>query len=290
MAKYIPDILSRRWVIVSNQRLGRPEDVFDGKRKKCPFCVENESELNGEIYKEPNKADNGKSWLVKVVQNKYPITDFHEVIIHSPAHDRDFAHLPPENLRAIFRVYRMRYNVNVKNGQVIIFCNHGLHAGASLEHPHSQLVVIPFQINLDSLSREKVNNVVKGTKFFDVYCPDFSQWPYEVWIAPKAQSGSFGDITDYQIDDLADIFQFIFKRYVHIYQTHKITQAPYGYNYYIYPKDNWFIRIIPRFVNRAGFELGTGLSVNVVDPLDASLELRGMDSKVQDILERLKAR
>ena len=49
---------------------------------------------------------------------------------------------------------------------------------------------------------------------------------------------------------------------------------PLAYNYYIAHSDNWFIRIIPRFIHRAGFELGTGLNVNVVDPTEAAKELQ----------------
>ncbi len=64
----------------------------------------------------------------------------------------------------------------------------------------------------------------------------------------------------------------------------------FAYNYYIYPGHNWYLRIIPRFVHRAGFELGTGLNVNIVDPAEASLELRGIESRIVSVLNKLKAR
>ena len=52
---------------------------------------------------------------------------------------------------------------------------------------------------------------------------------------------------------------------------------PFAYNFYIHHAKSWFIRIIPRLVHRAGFELGTGLSVNTVDPTTAAAELKNIE-------------
>ena len=60
------------------------------------------------------------------------------------------------------------------------------------------------------------------------------------------------------------------------------------YNYYINPHSNWYLRIIPRFVHRAGFELGTGLNVNIVDPTNAALEYKGMEMRMVNVLDKLK--
>ncbi len=46
------------------------------------------------------------------------------------------------------------------------------------------------------------------------------------------------------------------------------------YNFYIYHGSDWYLRIIPRLIHRAGFELGTGLSVNIVDPTNAAKEYK----------------
>ena len=46
------------------------------------------------------------------------------------------------------------------------------------------------------------------------------------------------------------------------------------YNFYIYHGPDWYLRIIPRLVHREGFELGTGLSVNIVDPSVAAQEYK----------------
>ncbi len=286
MAKYVPDILSRRWVIVSPQRVSRPG--HGPKKQVCPLCPGNEKMTPPEVLRFGEGEKDQKGWKVRVVPNKYPITDLHEVIVHTPFHDKAIEDLPLPQIELIFKAYRHRYNFHRKTGQVLIFCNHGEHAGASLKHPHSQLVVIPSQINLDTVSREPLNNVVDENNFFHVYCPDFSQWPYEVWIAPKKVGGVFGDLTDEEINDLASIIQKIIRKLRKIYDDHHLSNLPFGYNYYIYPKENWYVRVIPRFVQRAGFELGTGLYVNVIDPLEASLELKGVDGKMAKVLTKLK--
>jgi UDPglucose--hexose-1-phosphate uridylyltransferase len=297
MSKYVPDILSRRWVIISDHRVNRPEDNFAKKKKNiCVFCPGNEALTPMETFR-IGKGDKGKpGWDVRVIPNKYPITDLHEVIIHSPEHDKDIDTLPLGHVVKLFQAYRDRFIYYKKRGQVLIFCNHGEHSGASMVHPHSQLVVIPSQINLDTLTQEPLNNIVETNKFFYVYCPDFSQWPYETWIAPKSAFDNnntdkkkiFSDITDTEITDLAEIFQKTLKSLKKIAEKNKLTINTFSYNYYIYPKENWYLRIIPRLVHRAGFELGTGLSVNVVDPTSAASEIRGVEDKLKNVLTKLK--
>ncbi|MDO8497863.1 MAG: DUF4931 domain-containing protein [bacterium] len=290
MSKYVPDISSNRWVIISQSRIARPDNNHTKHlgKKECPFCEGNEHMSPNELYRVGEGEEDKRGWKVRVISNKYPITDFHEVIIHSPHEDDDIESLPLKQVELIFQTYRQRFNFHKKKGQVLIFCNHGEHAGASIRHPHSQLVVIPFQINMDALSREPLSNVVDENKFFHVYCPDFSQWPYEVWITPKKEGGLFGDLIDEEVADLSEIVQRMLARLKKMYNEGEWSTLPFGYNYYFYPKENWYLRIIPRFVHRAGFELGTGLSVNVVDPLDASLELRGVERKVIGVLKKLK--
>lgn len=277
MARYVPDVLSRRWVIISPQRISRPEDITIAKEKICPFCQGNEKMTPPEIYRVGDGSPNEPGWKVRVIPNKYPITDFHEVIIHSPDHQKDIEDLSLDHVSLIIKTYKDRFNFYRKKGQVLIFDNHGQHSGASLTHPHSQLVVIPFQINLDTLSREPLNNQIEENQYFDVYCPDFSQWPYEVWIAPKKQNGIFGDVDDEEIKDLSQLIKKVISKLHRIFDQKKLLmEETFGYNYYIYPQENWYMRIIPRFVHRAGFELGTGLSVNIIDPMQAAEEIKNI--------------
>lgn len=293
MTKYVPDISSRRWVIVSAQRAARPDQNGHSKVKKkveCVFCPGNEKLTSEEVYRIGEGEKNEKGWKVRVILNKFPITDLHEVVIHSPSDSGDLYEYSQDQVESILHAYRDRFNFYRKKGQVLIFCNHGEHAGASIKHPHSQIVVLPPQINLDSLTREPKNNLVDEDEVFSVYCPDFSQWPYEVWITPKEESKFFfGDISDKDLPELARIMKKTIKRLHDLYDEGDF-HVPFGYNYYISPKENWYLRIIPRFVHRAGFELGTGLSVNEIDPLNAALGYKGVDEKVSNIMSKLKSK
>ncbi len=277
MARYVPDIKTQRWIIISPVRIKRPDQGTDHK-PVCPFCEGNERLTPPEIYRIGTGEKDKPGWQVRVVPNKFPITDLHEVIIHSPDDKANIEKLPVEQVSRIITTYRDRYRAHEHDGQVLIFCNHGIHAGASLSHPHSQLVVVPKQINLDSLSREPIGNIVEENTYFITYCPDFSQWPYELWIAVKEEGLRFSDLKDEQIPDLASVLKLALQKIEAIYNdptaSHVHHGVPFGYNYYIYHGTNWFIRIIPRFIHRAGFELGTGLNVNIVDPTEAAEELK----------------
>ena len=158
MVKYVPDIGSKRWVIISPSRVLRPEQgiksIADKPEKypACPFCSGNEAMTPPEVYRIGSGEKDKGGWSVRVVPNKFPITDTHEVIIHSPDCEKDVDVLPLEQVIKVMTAYRDRYRAHEADGQVLIFCNHGFSAGASLKHPHSQLVVVPNQINLDAVS------------------------------------------------------------------------------------------------------------------------------------------
>jgi len=287
MAKFVPDANTQRWVVISPERAFRPRQAREEEkpsdiivknelnfRSDCPFCFGNEKMTPPEIYRWGKNSPDDKEWLVRVVPNKYPITDLHEVIIHSPDHKGDIENLPLSHVEILLKIYRERFKTLSQNGSVLIFNNKGFASGESLLHPHSQVVVVPKQIKIDVLSIEPFRNIVMENDFFVVYCPDFSQWPYEVWIALKkcphdthGEECTFGSINDEEISHLADILKKIICKLLAKFPS-------LSYNYYISPYIPWYLRIIPRLISKAGFELGTGLNVNVVDPAQAAAELR----------------
>lgn len=285
MAKYVPDITTDRWVIVAEGRSKRPTDNGVGKNKAkiCVFCPGNERIPGEEVYRIGSGSPYEAGWQVRVIKNKYPITDFHEVIIHGPDHNLDMDRLPLSQVELVLKAFKDRFNVHLDSGQVIIFNNVGEVAGASINHPHSQLVVVAKQINLDDLKLEPVVNTIFETDNFQAFCPEFSQWPFEIWISPKKSGEMFGQVADEVLGDLAQVLQQTLTRLIahltdssHFHPgmpmvTFKGTPS---YNFYIHHGVDWYIRIIPRLVHRAGFELGTGLSVNIVDPTDAAQILR----------------
>src|SRR3989344_8554471 len=146
MAKFVPDIKTQRWIVISPVRSDRPDEHRDGESKECPFCCGNESMTPPEVLRIGQGYQNCLGWTIRVVPNLFPITDIHEVIIHSPDDEKNIGSLPLEQVSRIVTAYRDRYRAHQNDGQVMIFCNQGLHAGASLRHPHSQLVVVPKQI------------------------------------------------------------------------------------------------------------------------------------------------
>lgn len=289
MAKFVPDVTTNRWVVIAEGRLKRPHEPEEKQKgpKVCVFCPGNEKLPGEEVYRIGTGNAYEPGWDVRVIKNKYPITDFHEVIIHSSSDSDDIDKLPLEHVAKIIKTFRERYNFHAKNGHVMIFNNVGEMAGASIHHPHSQLVVVPRQITIDSLALEPTINIVEDNNHFVVYCPEFSQWPFETWIAPKAGGETFGQITDGAIEDLAKVLQNTLRRLITHLSKEKENQCHFhpgvpevtfsggpAYNFYIHHGKDWYIRIIPRLIHRAGFELGTGLSVNIVDPADAAEVLR----------------
>ncbi|MFH0846361.1 MAG: hypothetical protein V1851_03130, partial [Patescibacteria group bacterium] len=166
---------------------------------------------------------------------------------------------------------------NKEKGQVYIFSNQSLASGASLIHPHSQLVVVPNDIKTNTLEVQPVVNIVEQNDSFISYCPEFSEWAYEIWITKsqksKIKSQKFEEINENEIKDLAKILQSALIKLKKIHAIH-YSKKSYGYNFYIPPGPDWYLRIIPRFMERAGFELSTRIMVNSVDPKIAAEELK----------------
>jgi len=101
---------------------------------------------------------------------------------------------------------------------------------------------------------------VKELPNFYIFCPNASAWPDEVWVAPKREGRSFGEATEEEIKELA----FIVSRLIQIFDIRHGHEFPF--NFYIYPKDGWYLRITPRLKILGGFEIGTNVFVNTQDP------------------------
>lgn len=248
-------------------------------RANCPFCFGNEQLTPPEVYRWGKSYPRDPVWLVRVVPNKYPITDIHEVIIHSPDHRKDIGQLTEEHVEILFKVFRERFKTLSQSGQVLIFNNKGRATGESLIHPHSQVVVVPSQIKLDVLLLEPVKNIVLETENVVAYCPEFSQWPFEVWVAQRKcfETGHepgclFGSLSDPILAETAHACGEILRRLLNLF-------PDLSYNFYISPMGCWYLRIIPRLTLRAGFELGTGLHVNIVEPEEAAEKLKKAGKK-----------
>ena len=168
------DPITGRWVIISTERGKRPNDflresVIPREEKNCPFCVGNEARTPPEIlvYGRNGGGPNTPGWSIRVVPNKFPALGIegeldregeglfdkmngigaHEVVIESPNHLATLASLPERAVEDVLWGYRDRM-LDLKNDKrfryILIFKNHGEAAGATIDHPHSQLIALPI--------------------------------------------------------------------------------------------------------------------------------------------------
>ena len=261
------DKLAHKWVVIAPQRAKRP-DVAKGGEPECPFCYGAEGKTPKEVFRIGRGKANQPGWYIRVVPNKYPFAPIHEIIIHSPIHHDSFFTYSTEYIARIIRVYKARYDEHKGKGQIYIFHNHGLEAAESLPHSHTQLAVVPKEVILDVPRMGTPENVFHKSKHFSLFCPDASQWPYEVWFAPHDRGKGFGDIREDALKDLARNISRVLKR------LQKVISEEFSFNFYIYQAGDWYLRLIPRIKTPGGFELGTGIFVNTIDPEKASRRLK----------------
>ena len=264
--KFIKSESFRKWVVLARRRAKRP-DIARGKEPICPFCSGREALTPKEVYRKGQGKENMPGWQIRVVPNKYPFAPVHELIIHSPAHKDDFFTYKTNLIADIFRVFKERYCYWEKEGQVLILHNSGIEAGESLPHSHSQLVVIPNNIPLDSPKAINPENTIHESGFFAIFAPKASSWPYEVWFLPRQRGNYFGEIDNAEINDLASIFSKT------LLKLKKTQGKDFPFNFYIYPGKDWYLRLIPRLKVPGGFELGSGIFVNTQAPEETAREL-----------------
>jgi UDPglucose--hexose-1-phosphate uridylyltransferase len=237
---------------------------------------------------------------------KHVVSGFgiHDVIIESPLHNMTTALLPIEQIIDLIDTYRRRFTElysDMRIGHVIIFKNHGEGAGTSLEHPHSQIIgtpVTPFQVRARieetmkffditgeclicrTLKEEKEEGkrVIFETEHFMAFIPYAAISAFHTWVFPKRHTGSFSDISDEEIRDLALNLKTVLAK------LYRGLNNP-DFNYSIRsnrPKDaksefsHWYISIIPRISTTAGFELGSGIYINASLPEASAVFLRGI--------------
>jgi UDPglucose--hexose-1-phosphate uridylyltransferase len=308
---------TKQWIIYATARGKRPHDFRRQKGEGgtlssfdqgCPFCPGNEGMLPSILMEMPGNPPN--PWQTRVVPNKFPAltpegdtTRFiqgvyvamqgygrHELIIESPFHNQQIAQMSPEEVEIIIETYHRRY-VDLmkenKNMMIIIFRNHGLRAGTSLVHPHSQVIatgIVPNYIRwreeeaqryfdewgrcvyCDILEFERQDRcrVVLENESFLAFIPYAAQVPYEIWIVPKKHEASFDQISDASKSLLAHALRDILAK------LHQKLNNP-DYNYIINtstqykadePQLHWYLQIRPRLTTQAGFEIGSGISIN----------------------------
>jgi UDPglucose--hexose-1-phosphate uridylyltransferase len=322
------DPIVGRWVIVDTEKPKGPRDfeIEDHSKKGgvCPFCYGNEQMTPPEIYahREGYSAPNTAGWQTRTVPNKFPalriegnldragvgIYDMsngigaHEVIIENPDHNKNISDLTDHEAEKIIWAYRNRsldLHGDKRLKYIMIFKNYGLPAGASLEHPHSQLIALPMIpknvheelkgarnyyafrercLFCDILHQEEMEEerLICENKTFLAFAYFVSRFPFEVWIMPREHRSDFSLIQSEEVVDLARILKDVLGR------IKKVLNDP-SYNYIIHTSPvedrqredyHWHIEIMPKLMRTAGFEWGSGFYINPTPPEVAAKFLR----------------
>ena len=233
---------------------------------------------------------------------------YHEVVVESPQHDERLDEMSIDRLAGVVTTWRDRYRtlaVDPRVKAVIVFKNFGERAGTSLVHPHSQILATPVIppdalrryavatryfddtgrcVYLDLLDREleTAERVVAERPGLVAVAPFASREPYETWITPRTSRPSFASLQDGEVRELADLLRDL------VAALRQAAGDP-DYNLVIHsapageeskPFFLWHLRVLPRIVTPAGFELGSGMSINCVAPEAAARRLREAMARV----------
>lgn len=320
------DLVSGDWVVIATGRAKRPDDfaksekpVFSQPKDKCPFEEFIPSALA--VYGEDHKPE--KDWLVQVIPNKFPAfgrgvcavmfkegiyewgegVGFHEVII-TRDHLKAIPDMKDQEVAQVLRAYQDRYLALHNSGcveYISIFHNHGREAGASISHPHSQLIAIPvippdiarslkgsaayFKkekkcVHCAILKHElkKKSRIIYENSSCVVLAPFASRSAFEMRVFPKNHEPQFELISEKERGEVANALRVSlaklsrglknpdFNFFLHTAPTRNLKK----YGHY-----HWHFEIVPKTAIWAGFEIGTGIEISTIAPESAAEFLRG---------------
>ncbi len=319
-----------RWVIISNDRSARPRDFEPREAPRptstalCPFCPGQELLTPGEIlaYRPQPSEANSPGWSLRVIPNKFPALQVegdlareglgiydrmngigaHEVIIETSSHKDALADLPAKQIEDVLWAYRDRLidlKKDLRFRYILIFKNHGMSAGATLEHSHSQLIALPIVptsvgdelracrdhylekercLYCDIIRQELTDGgrIVAENPEFVTVTPYAPRFPFEMWILPKRHAAYYEESQRAQFELLAPMLSEVLRR------MDRVLARP-AYNYILHtsplheasgPYYHWHVEIIPKLTQVAGFEWGTGFYINPVSPEESAKALR----------------
>ncbi len=289
----------------------------------CPFCYGNEQKTPPEVLAfRPGGEANRPGWSVRVVPNKFPALGIegelnrqgegmydkmdgigaHEVVIESPDHSLTMAEMTDHQIEEVLRAFRDRVDdlkKDIRFRYIVLFKNHGETAGATLEHPHSQLIALP-------VIPKRVKEELDGAKlYFDfkercVYCdivrqetasavrlvteterllvlqPWAPRFPFETWILPKRHESHFEQTDGATLQNLAWALRSTLRKMDKVLEhppfNFIVHSAPLQENHQAHY--HWHIEIIPKLTKVAGFEWGTGFYINPTPPEESAKFLR----------------
>lgn len=322
MSELRQDLISGDWIIVAPERLRRPHDFVPAKRKRkfspknsCPFEYLDKKPSWSPVLVFPDK----KNWQVAIIPNKYPALShkdgcakafvrgpnklrggvgYHDLVI-TRDHKKNFAELSEGEAFDLLRIMQKWYKMIAKDPCIqyaSTFFNWGAGAGASISHPHYQLLSLPIippdvQHSLSgSLNYYRKNHkcphcainnyeLKEGTRIIEkdnrslAFTPFFSRQPFEVRIFPIKHLPFFEETSVADLSSVAVTLQCVMRR------IKKHLNDP-DLNFFIhtaplknksrYRHYHWHIEVVPKITIPAGFELSTGVEINVIDPDQAA--------------------
>jgi len=329
------DLVSKDWVVIATGRAKRPETFKKEQRKDdrlpkshCPFCKIEKQQHPTLLYAKGKKVSFGsgdkfpKDWTVASIPNKFPAflpspelniqeeggiyqkmnaVGFHEVIV-TRDHKKQMAQFSVSQLKEVIDVYHDRF-VSLKKEKFVnhisIFHNHGNEAGASISHPHSQIITTPlidvdlrnalrnsrkyFKKNkkcvycvMGNWERKVKTRIVFENEKFLVLCPFASKSAFQVIISPKKHLPYFEEITDEEKWSLAEAFKAALGKLYkglgdpsHNFYLHTAPVDGKKYDHY-----HWHWTILPKTSTWAGFEIGTRMEISTIEPEKAAEYLR----------------
>ena len=325
-------------MIISTERAQRPGQIEtcpgETNGKGCPFCAGREGLTPPEIFawRPTNTRPNTPGWEVRVVPNKYPALHVegeldkqghgvydrmngigaHEVIIETPDHAKRLEEQSRESVAKVFEAYKLRIadlSRDMRIKYILVFRNEGRAAGASLAHPHSQLIATPVTpkrvkeeltgsaayfhykdrcIYCDIIRQEIAERVrvVYENELFVSFCPFASRFPFELWVLPKKHHADYQSITRDETRVLADMMIVTLGKlakalnrpqYNFVLHTSPVRWPRKDYWRTIEFDYHWHIEIMPRLTQIAGFEWGTGFYINPTSTEDAAKYLQEVE-------------
>jgi UDPglucose--hexose-1-phosphate uridylyltransferase len=315
------DPMTGRWVSISGGRFDRPAafapralSVEADSSRPCPFCPGHEEATPPALETYGSTG----TWLVRVVPNLYPAFDgdapmvvshlgptftqapasgIHEVLVFSPEHDAALADLSDSQTSLVMAAIRDRIEEHantpgLRYSQAIV--NSGREAGASIEHPHGQLLGMSFVprelvdelagfarfagncLLCTALSAEEDagHRLVLADERVVAFCPFWSGVPFEMLVVPRTHGPHLHRSSP---PDLAAIGQALRDAVAQLRE--RLGDVAYNLAFHSAPYRlsgtyHWHVHVWPKLTTQAGFELGTGVFINVVAPELAAEELR----------------
>lgn len=320
------DAVSGDWIVMAPNRRRRPHKFFKKKPKRkkapkkgCPFEDPQKSGNSPPYIIKPNK----KNWFVQIFENKYPALSHpgscarifkrgpylnvsgvgHQDLVLTRPHDRNFPHLKTSEANLVFEAFKERYLMLSSDpclAYISIFHNWGPTAGASVYHPHYQIMALPIvppdvnhslagslnyfkkykkcvHCSMLRWEQKEGRRIIYENKGSVVFAPYVSRSPFEIRIFPKRHLPFFEDTPRRELQWMAESLRWS------LLAVERRLNDP-DYNFFIhtspvlnkkkYKYYHWHIEILPKISVPAGFELGTGIDINVVDPNEAALILQ----------------